>query len=184
MLRLLHFVRNDGKPLFGADSNLKFLNSEVNPLGFFLSLKYSFMNKSKVAIENFKSLNCAQSVLLSYAGELNLDEMTVLKIASGFGGGMGMAETCGAVTGAYMVLGLKIQSEGKSIQEIKAEAKAAVRKFNELFIVKHGSLSCKKLLGVNISSPEGAAEASEKNLFNSVCTELVGSATEILENNF
>ena len=137
------------------------------------------------AISLFTSgLNCAQSVLSAYSEKLNFDNTLAVNISCGFGGGMGMAETCGAVTGAYMVLGLKIQSEGKSIQEIKAEAKAAVRKFNELFIVKHGSLSCKKLLGVNISSPEGAAEASEKNLFNSVCTELVGSATEILENNF
>ena len=95
-----------------------------------------------------------------------------------------MAETCGAVTGAYMVLGLKTQTEGKSIQEIKDEAKAGVRKFNELFIARHGSLTCKKLLGVDISTPEGSAEANKKNLFNSVCKELVGSAAEILENNF
>ncbi len=142
------------------------------------------MKKSQIAIENFKTLNCAQSVLLSYSGEFNIDEMTALKIASGFGGGMARAETCGAVTGAYMVLGMKVQTEGKSIQEIKAEAKAAVRKFNELFIARHGSLRCKKLLGVNISTPEGAAEASGKNLFDSVCNELVGSATEILEKEF
>jgi len=142
------------------------------------------MRKSQAAIENFKTLNCAQSVLLSYANELNLDTMTALKIASGFGGGMAMAETCGAVTGAYMVLGLKVQSDGKSIQEIKAEAKVNVRKFNELFIAKHGSLKCKKLLGVDISTVEGAAVATEKNLFDTVCSELVGSATEILENNF
>lgn len=142
------------------------------------------MKKSQIAIENFKTLNCAQSVLLSYVGELNLDEITALKIAAGFGGGMAMAETCGAVTGAYMVLGLKIQSEGKSVQEIKAETKVAVRKFNELFTAKHGSLKCKKLLGVDISTPEGANEANAKNLFDTVCTELVASAADILENNF
>jgi len=142
------------------------------------------MKKSVEAIENFKTLNCAQSVLLSYAKKLELDRITALKIASGFGGGMAMAETCGAVTGAYMVLGLKIQSEGKSIQEIKGEAKVAVQKFNELFIAKHGSLTCKKLLGVDISTPEGSAKANEKNLFDLVCKELVGSAVDILEGNF
>lgn len=142
------------------------------------------MKKSQVAIEHFKTLNCAQSVLLSFANELNLDEMTAIKIASGFGGGMARAKTCGAVTGAYMVLGLKVQAEGKSNQEIKAETKAEVHKFNGLFIARHGSLNCKKLLGVNISTPEGVAEASEKNLFNTVCTELVASAVEILDKNF
>ena len=142
------------------------------------------MKKSQQAIENFKTLNCAQSVLLSYTSELDLDEMTALKIAAGFGGGMAMAETCGAVTGAYMVLGMKAQFGEKSIQEIKVETKAAVKKFNELFIAKHGSLKCKKLLGVDISTPEGSAVANEQNLFNTVCSELVGSAAEMLEQEF
>lgn len=142
------------------------------------------MKKSHLAIEHFKTLNCAQSVLLSYASELNLDEMTALKISAGFGGGMAMAETCGAVTGAYMVLGMKAQSEGKTIQDIKTETKTAVKQFNELFLAKHGSLKCKKLLGVNISTPEGSVEANERNLFNTVCSQLVGSAAEILEKEF
>ena len=110
--------------------------------------------------------------------------MTALKISAGFGGGMAMAETCGAVTGAYMVLGMKAQDDGKTIQEIKTETKAAVKKFNELFIARHGSLKCKKLLEVNISTPEGSAEANEKNLFNTICSDLVGTAAEILEKEF
>jgi len=146
--------------------------------------KTSLMKKSQAAIENFKTLNCAQSVLLSFANELNLDEMTAQKIALGFGGGMVMAETCGAVTGAYMALGLKAQNGSKTMVEMKAETKVAVRKFNELFIAKHGSLQCKKLLGLDISTPEGSEEASMKNLYNTICVDLVASASEILEENF
>jgi len=142
------------------------------------------MKKSQTTIENFKTLNCAQSVLLSFANELNLDEMTAQKITLGFGGGMVMAETCGAVTGAYMVLGLKAQTGAKTMQEMKTETKVAVRQFNELFVAKHGSLKCKKLLGVNISTPEGATEATARNLYETVCTELVASAAIILEENF
>ena len=146
--------------------------------------KKSTMKKSKLAIENFKTLNCAQSVLLSHAEELNLDRTTALRMALGFGGGMAMGETCGAVTGAYMVLGMKARFEGKSVQEVKAETKAAVRRFNERFIAQHGSLQCKKLLGVDLSTPEGSAEANAKGLFDSVCSVLVGSAAEILEKEF
>lgn len=142
------------------------------------------MRKSLVALENFKSLNCAQSVLMSFAEEVNLDEKTAMRIALGFGGGMAMGETCGAVTGAYMVLGMKAQAKDKSIQEIKTETKIAVRKFNELFIEKHGSLICKKLLGVDISTPEGSAIANEQNLFDTVCSDLVASSASILEENF
>ena len=142
------------------------------------------MKKTQLAIENFKTLNCSQSVLLSYAEELNIDRNTALRVAFGFGGGMAMGETCGAVTGAYMVLGLKANSEEKTIQEMKAETKAAVRKFNELFVARHGSLQCKKLLGVDLSTTEGSAEANAKGLYDTVCKQLVASAAEILENNF
>lgn len=142
------------------------------------------MKKSHIAIENFKSLNCAQSVLLTFAEENHLEKETALAIARGFGSGMTIGETCGAVTGAYMVLGLKINNEGKTTQQIKAESKTNIRRFNDLFIARHGSLQCKKLLGVDLSTLEGAQQANEKNLFDTVCVTLVASATEILEENF
>jgi C_GCAxxG_C_C family probable redox protein len=142
------------------------------------------MKKSQVAVENFKSLNCAQSVLLTYAKEVNLEEKKAMAIAIGFGSGMTMGETCGAVTGAYMVLGLKIRTEGKTYQDIKTESKSNIRRFNELFMAKHGSLQCKKLLGIDLSTPEGMQQAREKGLFDTVCATLVGSAAEILQENF
>ncbi len=142
------------------------------------------MKKSQLAIENFKTLNCAQSVLLSYAEDLKIDRTTALRMALGFGGGMCMGETCGAATGAYMVLGLKANFEEKTIAEIKTDTKVAVRRFNESFIAQHGSLQCKKLLGVDISTPEGSAEANENGLFDTVCVNLVVSAVEVLEKEF
>jgi C_GCAxxG_C_C family probable redox protein len=51
--------------------------------------------------------NCSQTVVKLFANDLGVDEATLLKIASGFGGGMGCAETCGAVSGSYIVFGLK-----------------------------------------------------------------------------
>ena len=65
------------------------------------------MNRSEIALDYFsKGFNCAQSVLISCADILKIEEEKALRIASGFGGGMGgMQETCGAVTGAFMVIG-------------------------------------------------------------------------------
>lgn len=142
------------------------------------------MKKSQIAIENFKSLNCAQSVLLTYAEEMNLDKKTALTIALGFGSGMTMGETCGAVTGAYMVLGLKTNTKDRTVQEIKAASKANISRFNDLFRARHGSLQCKKLLGLDLSTAEGLQQARDKNLFDTVCVDLVASAAEILEENF
>lgn len=54
-----------------------------------------------------KGYNCAQAVFCAFADVLELDEKTAYKIAEGFGSGMGgQFETCGALTGAYMVLSM------------------------------------------------------------------------------
>ncbi len=66
------------------------------------------MSRIENAVSRFaEGYNCSQAVLSAYAEQLGVDGETALKIAAGFGGGLGrMAETCGAVTGAFMVLGL------------------------------------------------------------------------------
>jgi C_GCAxxG_C_C family probable redox protein len=53
-----------------------------------------------------KDLNCAETILLgaNVVYHLGLDP-DALKLAAGFGGGMGIEATCGALTGAVMVLG-------------------------------------------------------------------------------
>ena len=52
--------------------------------------------------------NCAQSVIGAFHGELGIDFDTSVKLASSFGGGMGrLREVCGALTGLFMVVGLK-----------------------------------------------------------------------------
>lgn len=60
------------------------------------------------AIVSFKAgLNCAQAVLTAYADDLSFDNNLALSVSCGFGGGMGrLQQTCGAVTGSFMVLGI------------------------------------------------------------------------------
>lgn len=64
---------------------------------------------SDLARELFKQgYNCSQSVFAAFCDETGLDTETALKIASSFGGGMGrLREVCGAVTGMFMVVGMK-----------------------------------------------------------------------------
>ena len=65
--------------------------------------------RAEEAVACFKSdFSCSQAVFSVYAEQLGLDKQVALKISCAFGGGMArMAETCGAVTGALMVIGLK-----------------------------------------------------------------------------
>lgn len=65
-------------------------------------------SREEKAIEPFRAgLNCAQAVLAAYSDDLNFDKNLALNISCGFGGGMGrIQETCGAVTGSFMVLSI------------------------------------------------------------------------------
>ncbi|WP_423129321.1 C-GCAxxG-C-C family protein [Gaoshiqia sp. Z1-71] len=141
------------------------------------------MDKAQLAIEVFRELNCSQSVLSAFANDLNLDQETALKIASGFGGGMACGETCGAVTGAYMVIGLK-HGHSSADPDAKAATKEKIRRFSHLFTQTHGSLVCKELLGINISTPEGNAEAKERDLFQTHCPRFIETACRIIEKEF
>lgn len=89
------------------------------------------MKKEELAISYFQNgFNCAQSVLSSYKDEINLPEEILLKVASGFGAGMGrLQETCGAISGAYMVLGLKYGQYKKEDKEANQKTYALVREF-------------------------------------------------------
>ena len=145
--------------------------------------RIKMIKKIDLVNERFSKFNCAQTVFSLFASDLQIDEKTALKIASGFGGGMVCAETCGAVTGAYMVLGMK-HGHASSEPEEKAKTKLAILRFNEKFKNKHGSLICKKLTGFDISTPEGATAASEKEVFITKCPAFIKTACTILEEDF
>ena len=137
------------------------------------------MKNSDLAVSRFREgLSCSQAILSTYGQELGVDKATALKISAPFGGGMArMGETCGAVTGAFMVIGLKY-AEGK---ESKEKLYGLVNKFVEKFKSKNGSILCKELLGYNIGAPEGMKTVKEKGLISTLCPKLVKDAAEILE---
>jgi C_GCAxxG_C_C family probable redox protein len=140
-------------------------------------------HKAHLVDERFSQVNCAQTIFSLFAEDIGLDEKTALKIASGFGGGMACAETCGAVTGAYMVIGMK-HGHATSDPDAKAITKQKIQLFNEKFKEEHRSLICKELTGYDISTPEGAATASEEGVFASKCPLFIKTACNIIENHF
>ena len=69
--------------------------------------------KRAVELKATGQCNCCQAVAVSLAEETGLSEDTMKKIASGFCVGMGtMKATCGALIGAVMVAGMKLDGNG------------------------------------------------------------------------
>jgi C_GCAxxG_C_C family probable redox protein len=141
------------------------------------------MNHADSALSAFgQGLSCSQAVFSAYASEYGLDRDAAMKVSAGFGGGMGrMAQTCGAVTGAYMVIGLKYGAVSGQDQESKQMTYRLVREFAERFKAKNGSLVCKDLLGCDISTSDGFEEMKRKGLHGTVCVKVVRDACEILD---
>ncbi|MCK4286308.1 MAG: C_GCAxxG_C_C family protein [Candidatus Lokiarchaeota archaeon] len=141
------------------------------------------MTNVENAISLFKKgFRCSQAILSVYATQFGLDQELALRLASPFGGGMGsLRNTCGAVTGAFMVLGLKYGHSKVGELKKKEKANQIAKDFVEKFKSRNGSIMCKELLNCDISTPEGRNKAIEEKFFIEICPNLVRDSAEILE---
>ncbi len=138
--------------------------------------------KSEEAVKRFKKgFNCSQAVFGTFSEQFGLDCDRASKVATGFGGGMRMGGTCGVVTGAFMVLGLKYGNSTAKDKEGKAKTYKKIEEFTNRFKNRNSSVTCRELLDCDISTPEGMKEAQSKGLFSSTCPRMVQDAVEILE---
>jgi C_GCAxxG_C_C family probable redox protein len=126
-------------------------------------------------------MNCAQAVLSAFCDELGLDKTTALRVALAFGAGTGRTGgTCGAVMGAYMVLGSR-SYPGLTPIDRKEKVYSLVKEFNQRFVSLNKSINCSSLLGCDLSTPEGLTTARSKKLFAAACPKFVADAVNILE---
>jgi C_GCAxxG_C_C family probable redox protein len=143
------------------------------------------MKKSELAVATFEEgYNCAQSVFSVFCEELKIDPDTALKVATGFGAGMGRkGEVCGAVTGGIMALGAKHGRGENEDRTVTVAAYARTRDLMDQFAARHGSCLCRELLnGCDLTTEEGQGSFRENDLLNKVCKPCVHSVVEILEN--
>lgn len=95
-----------------------------------------------------KGYNCAQAVACAYCDLFEVDEQTMYRMSEGFGLGMGMMEVCGAMSGAFMLAGLKGSAGVEAPGATKAKTYATNRELCKAFQDKNGSLLCRELKGV------------------------------------
>ena len=141
------------------------------------------MNRVDRAVALFQEgFLCSQAILSVYGEGLGLEKETALKLAAGFGGGMARCgQTCGAVTGALMVIGLAYGHVAAQAKAEQARTFHAVERFMRAFEEIHGTVSCNELLGYDLGDPDGYRKAKASGLFSSACPKFVESAAGILE---
>ena len=96
-----------------------------------------------------KGYNCAQAVACTYCDMVGVDEETMFKITEALGLGMGgMEGTCGAVTGACVLAGMKRSSGNLDQPDSKAESYKLSKEIVKRFEEQNKSVVCKTLKGV------------------------------------
>ncbi len=142
------------------------------------------MTKSEQAVSKFlEGYNCAQSVFYSFCDDFGFEKSNALKIACGFGAGMGRKEeVCGAVTGGIIVLSAKygrVERDDRPAQEMTYKK---TRELMDKFAQKHGTYICRQLLnGCELTLEEGQKSFRENDMLNKICVPCVQSVVNILE---
>lgn len=118
--------------------------------------------------------NCAQSVACTYCDLVGMDEETMFRLTEGLGAGMGNKEgTCGAVSAACILVGLKHSTGNLEHPNSKMNTYAIAAEIMNAFAEQNGSVICKELKGMETGKPLrscpdcicDAARLAEKILF-------------------
>ncbi len=135
------------------------------------------------ALQNFASgCNCAQSVLIAYASEMNLTEEQAMRLSAGFGGGMGrLRRDCGAYSAAVMLV-CAMEGEDSETPEARVRLYTRVQRLYGDFVSSLGTVNCAKLLG----KPEGpeppVPDPRTPDYYASrPCAGIIRTACEIIE---
>ncbi len=140
--------------------------------------------KTRHANERFKSgFNCSQSVLSAFAEDFGLSRDSCPRLASPFGSGIArMQETCGAVTGALMAIGLKYGKGENGTEDDKTIAYRQSQFLVNEFKKRNTTICCRQLLdGYDMNSPQEMAKIMELDLYNNYCLKYIQDAVEITE---
>jgi len=117
----------------------------------------------------FKRVSIAPKRVLHLRHETGLSKETCLRISGSFGAGMARrAETCGAVTGALMVLGLRHGMVKEGDVEAKKRNYDEANNFMTRFEQKKRLGSFRELLGCN-DQHAGGVQENPRNFFFSLC---------------
>jgi len=123
--------------------------------------------------------SCSQSVALAFL-ENSLPPSVVAALSASFGGGMGRSgQTCGAISGAVMVIGYYYGQRVPFEAEKKERAYGLVQQWVKAFNAEFGHTTCNGLIGVDVADENQRARAREQGLFDARCPRFVQRAAEL-----
>lgn len=139
-------------------------------------------NKREKAINLFENgCNCSQAVLLAFAEEFDLNKEKAIALSVPFGGGMSkQGKTCGCLSGALMVIGLKFGKDSTKVIANRGNSYIMGKEFIHRFYSEFGAIDCRDLIKLDLNKKADLEQAS-KYVFGNRCKNMVGKTAEILQ---
>ena len=111
---------------------------------------------------------------------LSVESDIIPDIALGLVGGIGLqGRTCGAITGAAMVLSLAVAQKESDYKKKKMEVFNAVGRLYKKFDEKFGSTDCRPLCGLDLTTEQGR-KTLEEVVKENICAEFVETASRLM----
>ena len=126
--------------------------------------------------------NCAQAIAGGFSEAVGLNFETAIQIASSFGGGMGgMREVCGALTGAFVILGVKYGYLSPTDAGAKANHYKLISNVGEKFKEKWDSILCRDLMKKLLDEKDAILGGKPEEYTKRPCLIIVEDVAKILE---
>lgn len=137
------------------------------------------LNREQVIEKMNGNLHCSQIVLGALSEYLGYEQDELYRLSCPFGGGMGLGDTCGCVTGALMAIGIKAGNDTPGNQEQDQLCRDMAKRFQDEFVKQHGSTLCRELVGYDFRDPEQRRIAKEQGKTREICPQLILDAIAI-----
>ena len=140
--------------------------------------------RAEVAVMSFENgFHCAQAVLEAYVDDHGLDPLLARRMAAALAGGSTVGGECGAVAAGYLVLGMRHGLTRPTFGDVEQEEElfGRLRRFVAGFRERHGALTCRELLGVDVFTREGREEGHQRGLFRTHCPQQIRDVVDLLE---
>ena len=92
-----------------------------------------------------------------------------------------MGETCGALSGAIIIIGLKHSGVKADDKAARLKTYEVVRELLKRFRSRNNTILCRELIGCDISTAEGFKRAMDEKIIITRCPKFIRDAAEILE---
>lgn len=137
------------------------------------------LSEKEIAAEFGKGFDCSAVVLSELSDELGITKEEAYRVSSCFGAGMLQGSVCGAVTGAFMAIGIKYGNSKPNDMAQKDLCMQKRQEFVNRFEKEFGTTICPCLIKLDVRKEEDMKKAQDTGVLSEVCPKFCRRSIEI-----